>query len=114
MASSKEVALLHLRIGKYIQEEEEDQFILEAADQLNRGSLLLVHEMERLELIELNLDVSAHANKRGGINLMSSYLEKAVSLVKDHDWVKSYDLVLEVFNRSAEAEATPNRWWPQA
>lgn len=69
-----------------------------------------MHEMERLELIELNLEVSAHANKRGGVNLMSSYLEKAVSLVKDHDWAKSYDLVLEVFNRSAEAEATRGRF----
>ena len=110
MANEKEVALLHLRIGKYIQEMDDDQYLLDAADQLNRGSLLLVHEMERLELIELNLEVSPLASKRGGINLMTDYLEKAVSLVKERDWTRSYNLALEVHTRSAEAEATRGRF----
>ena len=30
--------------------------------------------------------------------------------LQDHDWTKHYDLALEAFNRSAEAEATRGRF----
>lgn len=110
MAEGKELALLHLRIGKHIQDMEDknerEEYILVAADHFNRGSCLLVHEMERLELMELNLEASAHAKKRAGINLMADYLQRAIALSQERDWAQNYELVLELHTRAAEAEFT--------
>ena len=96
--------LLHLRIGQHIMELGDERFILDAAEQFNKGSPLLVHETERLDLIELNLAASGQALERAGMNLMADFLNKAIEFVKEHDWIQSYNLVLEVYNHSAEAE----------
>jgi hypothetical protein len=97
--------LLHLRIGKYIVELGDEKYTLDAADQLNLGSMLLVHEQERLEAIEVNLSASELSLKLGSLIRMAHYLDKAVSLVKDRDWATCYDLVLDLFTRSSKAEA---------
>jgi predicted ATPase len=104
MSHGKERMLLHLRIGQHIMELDDERFVLDAADQLNRGSGLLVHESERLDLVQLNLKASAQALQRGGINLIADFLSKAIGLIKDNDWSMSYELILDVYNRAAGAE----------
>ncbi|CAB9503395.1 Histidine kinase [Seminavis robusta] len=114
--------LLHLRIGKYIRDKylgninssKNDVYLFRAADQMNRGSGLMVQESERFELIRLNLKASQVARTQSGIEQVATYLQKAIACHEQTDdnskWEVDYELILEVYSGSAEAEFSSGRF----
>lgn len=103
-------AHIHLSIGRtilevYNVEPGRHDLIFVAADQCNRGSKAITKEEERLLIMKLNVKASKVAQSKAGVALASKFLEKAVSLVTEDDWDgPNYELILEIFNLSAEVE----------
>ena len=103
---------LHFQIGLYLKKYHEEtkpsdetaQFLFLAVDQLNRGSSLVDTDERRISLIKLNYEVCKVAKKHAGIEAISSFLRKAIDLVQPSFWIYYYELILEVFNSSAEVD----------
>ena len=105
--------ILHYQIGKYLKKcHDEDttestesrRFLFLAVDQLNRGSSLIDTEEGRLSLIELNNKASKIVKQQAGIEAVASFLHKAIELVRPSFWMYHYELILEVYNSSAEVD----------
>ena len=102
---------IHFNIGQTILEvwdvepNRQDLLFL-AADQCNRGSKAVENEEQRIFLMNLNLRASKVAQAKAGVGLVSKFLEKAIELVVEEDWSGiNYELVLDIFNLSAEVES---------
>jgi predicted ATPase len=100
---------LHFRIGKAIHGLSNSNVLL-AADQLNRGSPCIHSEVERISLIQLNLDAARVAQRQSAAELVADFLDKALSLSRAGDWSICYELILSVYTMSAEVEATRGRF----
>jgi predicted ATPase len=98
---------LHLEIGKvlrsYYAVREEDDMLFAAVDHLNRGSVYLPNDSERIDLIELNQKASEKAKARSALFSAADFSKKAIELLKvEHDWTNHYDLLLHVYSEAAE------------
>jgi predicted ATPase len=110
--------LLHWNIGQVVYESfvkggkakqaYGDRFVFVAVDQLNRGSSCITTEEQRLEIMRLNLYASQLAgNKSSSIVLRGDFLQKAIALSKETDWIgddETYQMVLEIYSKSMEVE----------
>ena len=89
---------------------DEARYLFLSVDQLNRAPSLVAMEQSRmLDLIQLNLDASEVAKRRGAIESASSFLHKAMKLVQPHFWLYHYSTILEVHNALAEMEFSLGR-----
>ncbi|KAL3914204.1 MAG: hypothetical protein SGARI_000247 [Bacillariaceae sp.] len=108
------VDIVHYRIGvklkEHWEETKEERFLFLAVEQLDRVSnRYLVRKLspdERLGLMSLNHEASNLAKKKGGMQRVSAFLNKAISLAENQVsfWRTHYELMLELYNSSAEVE----------
>jgi len=105
--------MLHYEIGRFLKwnhecSEKSDgsdhQLLFLAVDQLNRGSSLIDSDDGRIALIELNYKACQVAKQQAGIEVISKFLHRAIELIQPSFWLYYYDLVLEVYNSSAEVD----------
>jgi predicted ATPase len=104
---------LHYQIGKFIcgtlklEKKPGVRDLFLAVDQLNKGSSCINDNAERLALVRMNLEASNAAKTSSGVEVVADFLQKAVALITEFDWESTdYELVLEVYSRSADAEST--------
>jgi len=104
---------LHYEIGRYLKEDHDASknsnesnhgLLFLAVDQLNRGSSLVDADEERLSLIELICEACQVAKQYAGIEVISYFLHKAIEIIQPSFWLYYYDLILEVYNSSAEVD----------
>jgi predicted ATPase len=110
--AKKEQDRLHYQIGMNIWQryrETDPAFIFLAADQLNRGAGHVVHDADRLFLIEINYKASLAAKSKVGIDTVGMFIEKAIehaSVNSTGYWEKSYELLVNVYSFGAEVECS--------
>ena len=107
--------VLHYNIGRHLRNiygsTSDSPFLLLTADQYNRGSGMIGKsgdDEERWVLIQLNVEAGKVARARSADELTCSFLRKAVALTNLNDWRDDdkYDLVLDLYNLLANAEAS--------
>jgi len=106
------VDAVHYRIGMCLQDQfeamKEERFLFLAVEQIDRvSSDFLVSRLppdEILGLIVLNHRASKIAKKKGRMQSVAAFLGKAISLSQPSSWRFHYELMLELYNSSAEVE----------
>jgi predicted ATPase len=110
-----ERGLMHIRIGEVMRAfyaaREEDEILFVAVDHLNRGSAHLDNDMERMDLIRLNLRASGKAKAKSAPFSAADFLKKAIDLLNiESDWWNHYGLSLQIYNEAAEMEFACGRF----
>ena len=97
----------HLQIGRLIMERishaDIEGCIYHIANQLNRGSYLIIDKMEKIELIKLNLMAGEKAMAISAFLPASTFLLYGVNLIEESDWKDHYELCLQLLNCYIEA-----------
>ncbi|MBW2256649.1 MAG: serine/threonine-protein kinase PknK, partial [Deltaproteobacteria bacterium] len=71
--------------------------IFDVVDLLNQAKALIHDERERVQLIELNLMASQQARSSAVYSSAETYLEVAIGLVVEQDWVERTSLCFELY-----------------
>ena len=106
--------LVHYHFGTLLknhwEDTEEERFLFLAVEQLDRVSdrylLAKLSQEETLGIMTLNHEASKLAKKKGGMQRVSTFLNKAISLAHNQSsfWRTNYETMLELYNSSAEVE----------
>jgi predicted ATPase len=111
---TRPVDVVHYRIGTTLKDHweatQEERFLFLAVEQLDRVSdsylLAKLSRGETLALMALNHEASKLAKKKGAVQRVSAFLNKAISLAHSQSsfWRTHYEMMLELYNSSAEVE----------
>ncbi len=100
--------ITHLRIGQLLRESSsQDKLadnILDIVNQLNFGADLLSKDTEKGELANLNLIAGKKAKRNSAFEAALKYLNIGLKLLAENCWQSHYDLILELYVETAEAE----------
>ncbi|MEG4852731.1 AAA family ATPase [Microcoleus sp. B5-D4] len=98
----------HLKIGQLLLQNsadvERDEKIFEIVRHLNQGKDLIVQPRERQELAELNLVTGRKAKTSNAYAAATVYLQTAMELLTTDCWQNQYELTLNIYIATAEAE----------
>jgi PAS domain S-box-containing protein len=101
-------ARVHLRIGRLltanIPQEKREESIFEIVNQLNRGAILITDELERGQLLELNLLASKRAKDTTAYSSALTYLVAGSALLPPDPWEHRYELNFQLELNRAECE----------
>jgi predicted ATPase len=106
----RERDLLHLRIGRVVQDmllsssTTEDDLIFLATDNLNTGSQYVTEVAEIEALARLNLRAAQLAVEKSAFSLAVEYLRSAIGLLDENRWHKHYDFCVQLYSTAAEVE----------
>ena len=97
----------HLHIGRLILCDElpieESQRLFAIAEQLNKGSGLIIEVEERLNLAEINLSAGRKAKLSAAFEPAYKYLQAGLDLLSAQTWSTHYQLTLSLHIEGAEA-----------
>ncbi|MEG4813721.1 AAA family ATPase [Microcoleus sp. K5-D4] len=98
----------HLKIGQLLLQNssdiEQDEKIFEIVRHLNQGKDLIAQPRERQELAELNLVTGRKAKTSNAYAAATVYLQTAMELLTTDCWQNQYELTLNIYIATAEAE----------
>ncbi|MBD2561942.1 MULTISPECIES: trifunctional serine/threonine-protein kinase/ATP-binding protein/sensor histidine kinase [Nostoc] len=97
----------HLKIGQLLLQnttpEERKENIFALVNQLNYGTDLLISEIEKYELAELNLIAGKRAKAATAHDSAIKYLQVGLGLLAEASWNSNYDLTLALHEEATEA-----------
>ncbi len=100
--------LLHWRIGQILlkntDSEELEEKIFELVNQLNIGVDLVTNQSERNKVAELNLIAGRKAKSATAYESALKYLELGLELLTESSWENQYELTLNLYIETLEAE----------
>jgi len=98
----------HLQIGQLLLQNssdiEQDEKLFEIVRHLNQGKDLITQPSERQELAELNLVTGRKAKTSTAYAAAMVYLQTAMGLLTTDCWQNHYELTLNIYMATAEAE----------
>ncbi|WP_445243925.1 trifunctional serine/threonine-protein kinase/ATP-binding protein/sensor histidine kinase, partial [Microcoleus sp. S13_B4] len=98
----------HLQIGQLLLQNssdiEQDEKIFEIVRHLNQGKDLITQPSNRQELAELNLVTGRKAKTSNAYAAATVYLKTAMGLLTTDCWQNQYELTLNIYIATAEAE----------
>ncbi|HTB87488.1 MAG TPA: AAA family ATPase [Steroidobacteraceae bacterium] len=101
-------AQAHLRIGRLLHahtpREKREEAIFEIVNQFNRGAELIVSEVERVQVAELNLIAGKRAKVSTAYASALQYFVAGEALLADVAWERDYDLIFQLELQRAECE----------
>jgi predicted ATPase/signal transduction histidine kinase/CheY-like chemotaxis protein/tRNA A-37 threonylcarbamoyl transferase component Bud32 len=104
-ASKKEV---HLQIGRQLlnksQQHEIEENIFEIVNHLNIGADLIFSEVEKYQLVNINLIAGQKAKASTAYHAAAKYLKTALSLLTINSWDCQYELTYSVYLAAIEVE----------
>ncbi|OKH46950.1 serine/threonine protein kinase [Calothrix sp. HK-06] len=103
-ANKKEV---HLQIGRQLlnnTQAEIEENIFEIVNHLNIGTDLILSEVEKYQLVNLNLIAGQKAKASTAYSVAAKYLQVALSLLAPSSWNSHYNLTYSVYFAAIEVE----------
>ncbi|MEG4392483.1 AAA family ATPase [Microcoleus sp. BROC3] len=98
----------HLQIGQLLLQNssdiEQDEKLFEIVRHLNQGKDLITEPSERQKLAELNLVTGRKAKTSNAYAAATVYLQTAMGLLTTECWQNQYELTLNIYIDTAEAE----------
>ena len=98
----------HLKVGqlllKSINQNEIEENIFDIVNQLNIGAELIIHQVKRDELAKLNLIAGKKAKASIAYEHALRYLETSLGLLATDSWNNQYQLTLEIYVETIEAQ----------
>jgi predicted ATPase len=98
----------HLQIGQLLLQNssdiEQDEKLFEIVRHLNQGKDLITQPSDRQELAELNLVTGRKAKTSTAYAAAMVYLQTAMGLLTTDCWQNHYELTLNIYMATAEAE----------
>lgn len=99
---------VHLKIGqrllKITQPAQLEDKIFEIVNQLNIGAEFITHQSQKDELAQLNLRAGKKAKESRAYEAASRYLTVGLELLAVESWQHQYELTLNLYTESVEAE----------
>jgi len=95
-------------INEYLPTSEIEENIFDIVNHLNIGMSLISEENETLKLAKLNLIAANKARAATAYEGSASYLDKALSLLTDKNWVTDYLVMLQLHHLLIEVEFLRN------
>jgi len=96
----------HYQIGQSLVADtpiaEQEKFIFEIVNHLNIGSALIIDQLERYHLSQLNLQASRKAKAATAYQSANGYCDMARALISDQSWQADYQNHLEIYLESVE------------
>ena len=107
LISEMERPALHYRIGRllvqhFTQNDQEDR-IFEIVNHLNLGRDLITNNLDRRELVCLNLQAGRKAIVSAAYRAALDYLNQGINLLPEDAWQQDYDLTLDLHQQRLEA-----------
>ncbi|AFZ24260.1 putative ATPase [Cylindrospermum stagnale PCC 7417] len=103
-----EIKATHLKIGQIILKNtnpaELEENIFEVVNQLNIGTDLITSQSEKYELAKLNLMAGQKAKSATAYEAAIRYLHVGLALLAADSWQHAYDLTLDLYVETVEAE----------
>jgi predicted ATPase/signal transduction histidine kinase/CheY-like chemotaxis protein len=100
---------VHLEIGRllleHITERDYDEQLFTIVDHLNIGAELIQSSDEKLELARMNLQAGLKARSSAAFSAAAKYFEAGVAMIDEKTWETRYELTLDIYTRTAEAES---------
>jgi predicted ATPase/signal transduction histidine kinase len=101
-------AEVHLRIGRVLlgsmTSDELAEHLFDVANQLNRGSALVIDRDEKAQLATIDLRAGRKAKASAAYASASVYLAAGMALLDDGDWSRQYELTFNLRLERAECE----------
>ncbi|WP_373530566.1 AAA family ATPase [Nostoc sp.] len=108
LISEAERQVIHYKVGQKILQntppEQHEQRIFDIVNHLNLGSELIQVQVERNELVRLNLMAGEKAKAAAAYTSTLRYMQTGLELLEANSWQNQYNLTLDIFVESAEAE----------
>ena len=97
----------HLKIGRFLLQnappEQLEDHIFDTANQLNAAKEIIISELEKFQLCQLNLIAGRKAKASAAYELALKYLTVGIHLLPPESWQTDYDLTLALYESAAEA-----------
>ncbi|MGF2038158.1 MAG: trifunctional serine/threonine-protein kinase/ATP-binding protein/sensor histidine kinase [Nostoc sp. CmiVER01] len=97
----------HLKIGRLLQQNlseiEQEEKLFDIVGHLNKGQELITQPREQEILAELNLKAAGKAKNSTAYTAARVYLQTGIELLQTNCWVQQYELTLNLYVASAEA-----------
>lgn len=100
--SDDDVRATHLRIGRWLVEQEDDR-LFEAARHLGIGGRELTDDAERVRFVEVLRRAAQKARAQASFPLALNYCRDALSLLGDQRWTAHFDLTRQLHLDAADA-----------
>ncbi|TDQ15069.1 putative ATPase [Algoriphagus boseongensis] len=104
--SEEEKSKIHLKIGRYLLAEQEDEERVEwkfdIVDHLNNGRDSIAEESEKRLLIQMNIQAAEMAKNSAAYDFGLKYAKIGLSLLPSNHWESDYDRALALYNEIAE------------
>ena len=101
-------AEIHLRIGRTLLAsmtvDELAEYLFDVANQLNRGTALLVDRAEKTQVATINLRAGRKAKVSTAYSSACKYLAAGMALIDETEWSSHYDLMFSLWLERAECE----------
>lgn len=106
LMSQDEKDLQHLKIGRLLLENKEeeniDEFIFDIVNHLNSSIKLIDSQDERDKLCKLNLKAGKKAKETSAFKVAFDYLETGIALLKPNAWEEQYETALNLHALAGE------------
>ncbi|MEG4287256.1 ATP-binding sensor histidine kinase [Microcoleus sp. A006_D1] len=97
----------HLKIGRFLLKnappEQLEDSVFDTVNQLNAAQEIIVSELERFQLCQLNLMAGRKAKASAAYELAVKYLTAGIELLPPESWQTDYDLTLALYESAAES-----------
>ncbi|HEY9705422.1 MAG TPA: hypothetical protein V6C58_23495, partial [Allocoleopsis sp.] len=108
LISDEEKSVIHLQIGRLLlantPSEELTVKLFEIVDHFNFCLELITEEIEKYQIIKLNIKAAEKAKLSTAYNAAQMYLTAAMTLLPQDSWVKEYTLTFALYRKTAEIE----------
>jgi len=109
VVDEREKSRLHYQIGLHIWHRHGEDCIFLAAEQLNKGTMTVKSDNERMFVAELNYKASLAAKEKIGVGTVGLFIERAIENCKALDdkrgqWQRTHDLLIALYTFAAEVE----------
>lgn len=97
----------HLKIGRFLLQnapsEQLEDHVFDTANHLNAAKEIILSELEKFQLCQLNLMAGRKAKASAAYELALKYLTAGIELLLPESWQTDYDLTLALYESAAEA-----------
>ncbi len=108
LAPRKSCKMIHLKLGRLLLEKKSkdqvEQTVFSLVDHFNEGFQYLQDEQEMLKVAELNLMAGRQAKRSSTFGSAIWYLSMGIGMLPSDRWDRYYDLTLNLYMESMEAE----------
>ncbi|MEH1975667.1 MAG: AAA family ATPase [Nostoc sp.] len=99
---------IHLKIGQLLLKnaspEQVNEQIFDLVNQLNLAVALIIEQIEKDELVRLNLIAGKKAKASTAYTLAKSFFSVAMNLLAENAWMEQYEQTFTLFREQAECE----------